>query len=235
MVWSCDDKRWASPLAINACYFDNSCSGYDGAGFSAAASGAGLDACGVDPGCIQNGGIGPFGSPVANGGSWVDSVVGGGQISFSSTVETWKLTSQHYSTPDCGSDICTGVQEGWVQTGVETVWDSYTIQSGSGSNVFGQEPAANNNLHPTTVDKYNPMERRKTSFRDSKWFCSTHVTIDQATGQPGSHVDLFNPEPTQNQPSPTLFWLHFIYDGIPDYIYRETGMYPVPPGRSLCQ
>ena len=62
------------------------------------------------------------------------------------------------------------------------------------------------------------MERGKTRLRDSKWFCSTHVTIDQATGQVQSHVELFNPEPTQNQASPTLFSLHFIYDGTPDFM-----------------
>jgi hypothetical protein len=56
------------------------------------------------------------------------------------------------------------------------------------------------------------MERGKTRLRDSKWFCSTHVTIDQATGQVQSHVELFDPEPNQNQASPALFWLHF-YDG----------------------
>ena len=96
--------------------------------------------------------------------------------------------------------------------------------------------AANNGLHPTTVDQYNPMHPGKTTLRDSKWFCSTHVTIDQATGAADPpHKDLFNPEPTQNQASPTLFWLHFIYDGTPDFIYRKTGMYLVPAGRGLCQ
>ena len=52
---------------------------------------------------------------------------------------------------------------------------------------------ADNGLHPTIVDKYNPMQRGETSLRDSKWFCSTHVTIDQATGQTAIHVDLVNP------------------------------------------
>jgi RHS repeat-associated protein len=113
-------------------------------------------------------------------------------------------------------------------------WSWSNTVVGNGLDLFLASPA-NNDLHPTTVDKYNPMERGKTSLRDSNWFCSTHVTIDQTTGQTGSHVDLFNPEPTQNQPSPTLFWLHFIYDGTPDFIYRKTGMYLVPPGRGLCQ
>jgi hypothetical protein len=51
-------------------------------GYSGAASGAGLEACGIDSFCIQKGGIGPFGSPVAqvicdatgcHAGSWVNS------------------------------------------------------------------------------------------------------------------------------------------------------------------
>jgi len=94
---------------------------------------------------------------------------------------------------------------------------------------------ANNGLHPTTIDKYNTMHPGMINLRDSNWFCSTHVLVDPSTGQTESHVDLFNPEPTQDQPSPTLFWLHIIYDAAPDKIYRWTGVYPVPPGRSLRQ
>ena len=90
---------------------------------------------------------------------------------------------------------------------------------------------------PTNIDKYNPMERGKTNLRDFNLFCSTHVTIDQTTGQTASHVDLVNPEPLPVGPVSPAVWpvLHVIYDGFPDLIYRTTGMYLVPPGRSLCQ
>jgi len=51
--------------------------------------GASLSACGVDPFCRQNGGIGPFGSPVANGKSWNDSTyaTGGNYITKTPTPE----------------------------------------------------------------------------------------------------------------------------------------------------
>lgn len=90
---------------------------------------------------------------------------------------------------------------------------------------------------PTNIDKYNPMERGKTNLRDFNLFCSTHVTIDQTTGQTGSHVDLINPEPLPTGPISPAVWpvLHVIYDGFPDLVYRTTGHYLVPPGRSMCQ
>jgi hypothetical protein len=115
------------------------------------------------------------------------------------------------------------------------IGETFSDSGGAGGVLMAANNGPDTGLHPTTVDKYNPMERGKTSLRDSNWFCSTHVTIDQTTGQTASHVDLFNPEPTQNQASPTLFWLHFIYDGTPDFIYRKTGTYLVPAGRGICQ
>jgi hypothetical protein len=42
-------------------------------GYGGGRGGAGMDACGVDIFCIQKGGIGPFGSPVANGLSPVNA------------------------------------------------------------------------------------------------------------------------------------------------------------------
>jgi len=93
---------------------------------------------------------------------------------------------------------------------------------------------------PTTVDKYNLMEKGKTNLRDFKLFCSTHVTIDQTTGQTGSHADLVNP----SVPFPAYYPvdlsgasipLHLVYDMIPDAIYRATGMYLIPAGRTACQ
>jgi RHS repeat-associated protein len=53
-------------LAIPACVWDNSCSGGPDGGWAPVNGGFGLEACGVDPFCIGNGGIGPFGSPVAH-------------------------------------------------------------------------------------------------------------------------------------------------------------------------
>jgi hypothetical protein len=91
---------------------------------------------------------------------------------------------------------------------------------------------------PTTVDKYNPMEKGQDNLRDFNDMCSTHVTIDQSTGQVKSHVDLFNPQPLPLPypvDSPAIpVALHVIFDGIPDLIYRSTGMYLVPAGRNLC-
>ena len=94
-----------------------------------------------------------------------------------------------------------------------------------------------NYVFPTTVDKYNLMEKGKTNLRDFNFTCSTHVTIDQSTGQVQSHVDLFNPQPLPIPfVSPAVpVGLHLIYDVIPDAIYRTTGMYLVPAGRSACQ
>ncbi len=82
-----------SGLRMNpVCYLDNSCGG--GGGWSPPGdSGAGVDACGIDPFC---GSIGPFGSPVAHVlpdgeggwtvGSWVTSTyAGGGNFIFTTT------------------------------------------------------------------------------------------------------------------------------------------------------
>jgi hypothetical protein len=110
---------------------------------------------------------------------------------------------------------------------------SVAANNGSGGcmNVNG------NYVCPSTVDKYNLMEKGKTNLRDFNITCSTHVTIDQSTGQVQSHVDLFNPQPL---PIPGVspgvpVGLRLIYDVIPDAIYRTTGMYLVPAGRSACQ
>ena len=105
---------------------------------------------------------------------------------------------------------------------------------------MGHPPCQNVNgsyVCPTNIDKYNPMERGKTNLRDFNLFCSTHVTIDQTTGETASHVDLVNPEPLPVGPVSPAVWpvLHVIYDGFPDLIYRTTGHYLVPPGRSMCQ
>ncbi len=98
-----------------------------------------------------------------------------------------------------------------------------------------------NYVFPSNIDnKYNLMEKGKSNFRDLNPLCSTHVTVDQTTGQTQSHVDLFNP----SVPLPATYPvdvsgasipLHLIYDAIPDAIYRATGMYLVPAGRSACQ
>lgn len=94
-----------------------------------------------------------------------------------------------------------------------------------------------NYVCPTIVDKYNLMEKGQTNLRDFNFTCSTHVTIDQSTGQVQSHVDLFNPQPL---PVPSVsrgvpVGLHLVYDVIPDAIYRATGMYLIPAGRTACQ
>jgi hypothetical protein len=98
-----------------------------------------------------------------------------------------------------------------------------------------------NYVCPSSIDnKYNGMEKGKDNFRDFNPFCSTHVTVDQTTGQVDSHVDLVNPAFSPPPfPGPTLPGvypaLHFIYDAVPDKIYRITGMYLIPAGRTVCQ
>lgn len=101
--------------------------------------------------------------------------------------------------------------------------------------------APNNCVSPgvckSTIDNLNPMERGKTSYRDSLPFCSTHTTVDNSTGATNSHVDLFNPgasAPTMNGNIPLLPF-HLVFDALPDAIYRVTGSYLLPAGRELCQ
>ena len=64
-----DPVNYADPsglLMIPACEWDRSCGGGDEGGWSPpGGQGAGIQACGVDSYCIGNGGIGPFGSPLA--------------------------------------------------------------------------------------------------------------------------------------------------------------------------
>jgi RHS repeat-associated protein len=98
-----------------------------------------------------------------------------------------------------------------------------------------------NYVFPSNIDnKYNLMEKGKSNFRDLNPLCSTHVTVDQTTGQTQSHVDLFNP----SVPLPAYYPvdvsgasipLHLVLDAIPDAIYRATGMYLIPAGRTACQ
>jgi RHS repeat-associated protein len=121
----------------------------------------------------------------------------------------------------------------WMDIGTLTEVDTLVAANNGGGcqNVNGAT------VCPTTIDKYNPMERGKTNLRDFNLFCSTHVTIDQTTGQTASHVDLVNPQPLPVGPVSPAVWpvLHVIYDGFPDLVYRTTGHYLVPPGRSMCQ
>ncbi len=96
-------------------------------------------------------------------------------------------------------------------------------------------------VFPSNIDnKYNLMEKGQSNFRDLNPLCSTHVTVDQATGQTQSHIDLFNP----SVPLPAYYPvdvsgasipLHLVFDAIPDAIYRATGMYLIPAGRTACQ
>jgi RHS repeat-associated protein len=98
-----------------------------------------------------------------------------------------------------------------------------------------------NYLFPSNIDnKYNLMEKGQSNYRDLNPLCSTHATVDQTTGQTQSHVDLFNP----SVPLPAYYPvdvsgasipLHLIFDALPDAIYRATGMYLIPAGRTACQ
>jgi hypothetical protein len=85
----------------------------------------------------------------------------------------------------------------------------------------------------------NLMEKGKTSYRDPFSICSIHKTVDNSTGAPSSHVDLFNPGTsiptgpiTGNIPALPF---HLLFDALPDAIYRVTGSYLLPAGRGLCQ
>ncbi|HTC48904.1 MAG TPA: hypothetical protein VK722_16385 [Candidatus Aquilonibacter sp.] len=143
-----------------------------------------------------------------------------------------------------------GIYEGLDENGEPNFVDQYGLfpiwtDVDPGSDYLAQGPAANNGymvvngnyVFPTKIDKYNPMEQGKDNYRDLNTFCSTHVTVDQTTGQVQSHVDLVNPEPLPTGPVSPVVWpiLHVVYDGFPDLVYRATGMYLVPPGRSQCQ
>jgi len=98
-----------------------------------------------------------------------------------------------------------------------------------------------NYLFPSNIDnKYNRMEKGQSNYRDLNPLCSMHATVDQTTGQTQSHVDLFNP----SVPLPAYYPvdvsgasipLHLIFDALPDAIYRATGMYLIPTGRTACQ
>lgn len=93
----------------------------------------------------------------------------------------------------------------------------------------------------STIDnKYNQMEKGKDNYRDFNPFCSTHATIDQTTGQMESHIDLANPTVPFPVYSPVNLSgasipVHFMVDAVPDAIYRATGMYLIPAGRTACQ
>jgi len=114
----------------------------------------------VDIFCRQKGGIGSFGSPVAQGGSWVNTVVGSGQI--------WQYGSSHYSNPDCPSgSVCGGVQEGWTLVGtVAGTVQTFLAQGGQlppGANPAAQaakqmaENATRNGKYgPKTTPPTNP-------------------------------------------------------------------------------
>jgi hypothetical protein len=143
-----------------------------------------------------------------------------------------------------------GIYEGLDENGEPNFVDQYGLfpiwtDVDPGSDYLAQGPAANNGymvvngnyVFPTKIDKYNPMEQGKDNYRDLNTFCSTHVTVDQTTGQVQSYVDLVNPEPLPTGPVSPVVWpiLHVVYDGFPDLVYRATGMYLVPPGRSQCQ
>src|SRR5260370_14458261 len=90
------------------------------------------------------------------------------------------------------------------------------------------------------IDKLNPMEKGKTSYRDSLPICSTHVTVDNSTGETQSHTDLFNPQGSIPSAAPgvpniPLLPFHFVFDAIPDLIYQTTGNYFFPAARNQCR
>lgn len=123
---------------------------------------------------------------------------------------------------------------------------SYTLyfRPISGVSFLGASEPVNNFIGGTicksTIDRLNLMERGKTSYRDVLPICSTHVIIDDTTGQAASHLDLFNPQGFLPSYSPwlpdiPLLPLHLVFDALPDAIYRVTGRYLIPSGRSNCQ
>ncbi len=106
-----------------------------GGGFGGSGGGGGggggaqLNACGVDPFCIQKGGIGPFGSPVANGGSWRDAqYLTGGNFLL------------HLPTPD-GSLVlnCAG-----SMSAADCAWDPFSIRYV----LNGDQPRSINPMYP---------------------------------------------------------------------------------------
>ena len=192
--------------------------------------------------CFASGG----GVPWASSGCSVVSLDGGPQIctNFTGTTIDWLGVTFGPSGPryDGGCPGCVPAAFALGSLGSSTSGNCYYFLAdpcgGAANNGSGGCMNVNGNyVCPTTVDKYNLMEKGMTNLRDFNITCSTHVTIDQSNGQVQSHVDLFNPQPL---PIPGVspgvpVGLHLIYDVIPDAIYRTTGMYLVPAGRSACQ
>jgi hypothetical protein len=91
----------------------------------------------------------------------------------------------------------------------------------------------------SSIDIANLMELGKTSYRDALPFCSTHVTVNNSTGQVDrDHPDLFNPQGSipspPGIPNVPLLPFHLLFDALPDAIYRVTGSYILPAGRNHC-
>ena len=172
---------------------------------------------------LQSGDIGWYWSLGLTGMERTDSI-----MTFGGSTSDFVLLTPEYS---------------WVYTGPTVTAASYNTFEGGG---FAGGPGGCMSVEghfvcPSELDnRFNLMEKGKSNYRDFNYVCSTHVTIDNSTGKiKPPHQDLFNPAiplPIQNEYGPNI-WpivLHVLFDATPDYIYKATGHYILPPGRSLC-
>lgn len=125
---------------------DISCGGIDNGGagvwpgaggYSGAVNGgSGVAACGIDPFCIQNGGIGPFGSPVANGKTWVNSSY---------------LTGGDFRTQTPTPYLVLNCVGSWSST--DCSWDPFSVQYV----LNGGQSRSINSLYPGLVPGDRPI------------------------------------------------------------------------------
>ena len=213
---------------------------------------AGEDGCGDDGAGYSGGEYGGGGGDVGGsinipsaGGSTVVNGGDDGSINIPGAGGSVTVNGQDPGLPStCNSPDCYG------NTGPAAPEpNSGGLSSGSSGGNSGSLQSAPSNgcmvMNGVTVcpspidDKFNPMERGKRNYRDAFPICSIHVTIDNQTGETTSHPDLFSPIRSipsgPGLPNIPLLPFHLVFDGLPDAIYRLTGRYIIPAGRTQCQ
>ena len=195
-----------------------------GDGGSNVGHGAGVEACGVDPFCIKKGGIGPFGSPVANGYSWLNGVI----TPTGLMVYVWHAPTSvsdangniSLTIGGWGWDRVSGIQ--FIQTG-PTTW-TFTSRDPFQLTVQNFKKAGFVENPEDYLDHFHP---KQLDLRDKRHFCSAHVDVNESSGQDGQpttgdiHIDTVNPW----APSPFPWF-------VPHLILDVTQIYP---GASACQ
>jgi RHS repeat-associated protein len=200
--------------------------GWD-AGYGGGRGGDGIEECGVNIYCIQSGGYGPFGSPVAHGFSWSDSVItstsGSNGFAMVLKVSFWAPWVGTCPVDEfCGGNL--SYNEFQFTDPAEHKDFAFNISFDNTVAAFGRR-----GIEPSEWDnKYNPLHDY--NLRDSNTYCSFHVDLNSKGGMPttGSiHIDGINPNI-----SLTDRLLHGAGDLLPDFL-RKIGL-PVPGAASNC-